>query len=37
MPYVGGDLGNTIRKNPHLKVISANGICDLATPFTSTE
>jgi carboxypeptidase C (cathepsin A) len=37
MPYVAGDLGDTIRKNPHLKVFSANGIFDLATPFTSTE
>jgi carboxypeptidase C (cathepsin A) len=37
MPYVAGDLGDTIRKNPHLKVFSANGIYDLATPFTSTE
>lgn len=37
MPYVAGDLGDTIRKNPHLKVFSANGIYDLATPFTATE
>jgi carboxypeptidase C (cathepsin A) len=37
MPYVAGDLGDTIRKNPHLKVLAANGIYDLATPFTSTE
>ena len=37
MPYVAGDLGDTIRKNPHLKVFAANGIYDLATPFTSTE
>jgi len=37
MPYVAGDLGDTILKNPHLKVFSANGIFDLATPFTSTE
>jgi carboxypeptidase C (cathepsin A) len=37
MPYVAGDLGETIRQNPHLKVFSANGIYDLATPFTSTE
>ena len=36
-PYVAGDLGDTIRKNPHLKVFAANGIYDLATPFTSTE
>jgi carboxypeptidase C (cathepsin A) len=37
MPYVAGDLGDTILKNPHLKVFAANGIYDLATPFTSTE
>jgi carboxypeptidase C (cathepsin A) len=37
MPYVAGDLGDTMRKNPHLKVFSANGIYDLATPFTATE
>ncbi len=37
MPYVAGDLGDTMRKNPHLKVFAANGIYDLATPFTSTE
>jgi len=37
MPYVAGDLGDTMRKNPHLRVFSANGIYDLATPFTSTE
>ncbi|HTJ30938.1 MAG TPA: hypothetical protein VL346_10570 [Acidobacteriaceae bacterium] len=37
MPYVAGDLGDTMRKNPHLKVFAANGIYDLATPFTATE
>jgi len=37
MPYVAGDLGDTIRKNPHLKVFAANGLFDLATPFTATE
>jgi carboxypeptidase C (cathepsin A) len=37
MPYVAGDLGDTIRKNPHLKVFAANGVYDLATPFTATE
>jgi len=37
MPYVAGDLGDTIRKNPHLHVFAANGIFDLATPFTGTE
>ena len=37
MPYVAGDLGDTMRKNPHLKVFAANGVYDLATPFTATE
>jgi carboxypeptidase C (cathepsin A) len=37
MPYVAGDLGDTIRKNPKLQVLSANGYFDLATPFFSTE
>lgn len=37
MPYVAGDLGDTIRKNPHLHVFAANGIYDLATPFAATE
>ncbi len=37
MPYVAGDLGEAIRRNPHLKVFSANGIYDLATPFAGTE
>ena len=36
-PYVAADLGAAIRKNPHLKVFSANGYFDLATPFFSTE
>ena len=36
-PYVAGDLGAAIRKNPHLKVFSANGYFDLATPFFMTE
>lgn len=36
-PYVAGDLGAAIRKNPHLKVFSANGYFDLATPFFLTE
>jgi carboxypeptidase C (cathepsin A) len=31
------DLGDAMRKNPHLKVFSANGWFDLATPFFSTE
>ena len=37
LPYVAGDLGAAIRKNPHLKVFSANGYFDLATPFFGTE
>ena len=37
MPYVAGDLADTIRKNPKLKVLSANGYFDLATPFFMTE
>jgi carboxypeptidase C (cathepsin A) len=36
-PYVAADLASAIRKNPHLKVFSANGYFDLATPFFSTE
>ena len=36
-PYVAGDLGAAMRKNPHLKVFSANGYFDLATPFYLTE
>ena len=36
-PYVAGDLGAAIRKNPHLRVFSANGYFDLATPFFGTE
>jgi len=34
---VAADLGAAIRKNPHLKVFSANGYFDLATPFFATE
>ncbi len=34
-PDVAGDLAAAIRKNPHLKVFSANGYFDLATPFSS--
>lgn len=37
VPYVAGDLADTIRKNPKLKVLSANGYFDLATPFFATE
>jgi len=36
-PYVAGDLGAAMRKNPHLKIFSANGYFDLATPFYLTE
>jgi carboxypeptidase C (cathepsin A) len=36
-PYVAADLAGAIRKNPHLKVFSANGYFDLATPFFITE
>ncbi len=37
LPYVAGDLADTIRKNPKLRVLSANGWFDLATPFFATE
>ena len=36
-PYVAGDLADAIRKNPRLRVFSANGLFDLATPFFITE
>ena len=36
-PDVAMDLGDTIRKNPKLRVFSANGYFDLATPFFATE
>ncbi len=36
-PYVAGDLADAMRKNPRLKVFSANGLFDLATPFFITE
>ncbi len=36
-PYVGSDLAAAMRRNPHLKVFSANGYYDLATPFYATE
>ncbi len=36
-PYVAADLASAIRKNPNLKVFSANGYFDLATPFFATE
>ncbi len=32
-----GDLSEAMRTNPHLKVLSANGYFDLATPFFATE
>ena len=36
-PNTAEDLADTIRKNPKLKVLSANGWFDLATPFFGTE
>jgi carboxypeptidase C (cathepsin A) len=35
--YVAGDLADALRKNPRLKVLSVNGLFDLATPFFNTE
>ena len=35
--YVAGDLSDAMRKDPHLKVFSVNGLFDLATPFFITE
>jgi len=35
--YVAGDLADAMRKNPHLRVLSVNGLFDLATPFFNTE
>jgi carboxypeptidase C (cathepsin A) len=35
--YVAGDLADAMRKNPHLRVLSVNGLFDLATPFFITE
>lgn len=37
MPDVAVDLSMAMRQNPHLKVFSANGYFDLATPFFATE
>lgn len=37
MPYVAGDLADAMRKDPKMKVFSANGYFDLATPFFLTE
>jgi len=36
-PYVAGDLADAMRKNPRMKVLSMNGLFDLATPFFLTE
>jgi carboxypeptidase C (cathepsin A) len=36
-PDTAVDLSDAMRKNPHLKVFSANGYFDLATPFFMTE
>lgn len=37
LPAMVGDLSEAMRTNPHLKVLSANGWYDLATPFFATE
>ncbi|MGN6651623.1 S10 family peptidase [Trinickia sp.] len=37
VPYAAADLGEAMRQNPRLKVLSANGYFDLATPFFATE
>ena len=37
LPNVQANLADAMRKNPHLKVFSANGYFDLATPFFKTE
>jgi carboxypeptidase C (cathepsin A) len=37
LPIMISDLGDAMRTNPHLKVLSANGWFDLATPFFATE
>jgi carboxypeptidase C (cathepsin A) len=37
LPYLAGDLADAMRKDPKLKVFSANGYFDLATPFFITE
>ena len=36
-PYLAGDLADAMRKDPKMKVFSANGYFDLATPFHITE
>lgn len=37
VPYAAGDLAEAMRQDPELRVLSANGYFDLATPFFSTE
>jgi len=37
LPDVAANLAQAMRENPHLKVFSANGWYDLATPFFKTE
>ena len=37
LPDVAANLAEAIRENPHLRVFSANGWFDLATPFFKTE
>ena len=37
LPDVAEDLADAMRKDPKLKVFSANGLFDLATPFFQTE
>ena len=37
LPDVAANLGEAMRQNPHLKLFSANGYFDLATPFFKTE
>jgi carboxypeptidase C (cathepsin A) len=37
LPYTVDDLAQAMRENPGLKVLSANGYFDLATPFFETE
>ncbi|HZP64691.1 MAG TPA: peptidase S10 [Rudaea sp.] len=37
LPIMVPDLSDAMRQNPHLKVLSANGWFDLATPFFATE
>lgn len=37
VPYAAADLAEAMRQNPRLRVLSANGYFDLATPFFATE